>query len=933
MSSDSDRSERFDADEGRKEANRSGTDDRRVDALIDSGESNERNEFSELSDVPDDRAAPNERPNDPDDAGGIDERTDADDEVETDERRTDESGTGAPSVRWTGGGAGPDRSVLNRAAIRRFTEGVLTAYGGAVDRETNGRWSVRLPAALAAELDRERATFVFDASDREVASDDVVVAPGTWAFTALCALARDGAPASRTESEATAASSSASVAESASTSTRGAQSAGDGEAGLESGTAGGDGVGRVHLGNDVLQLHTPPILDAAGFETTVEDFVPRGTERALAFHFRATFLSVRSYQRTEHVTVAVDPATRSVLPALAARFESHLPRLLDPRNGHCDGRDDRTAGAGGTGDPDEAAFDREAVRGAYSTAKSAAIKRVEPTTEELRATEEAAVADRIEEVREYYGRRRGELDERIDAKRATVEELSDKYDRAQGDETRLRYLREQREAENELDSLTERVEERKAQLRDEERARVSEALERHRVDVDLELVRVTHLTYERGTLALSVTDGDVTARPTVSSVPATDEFYRLDCACCGADVTALDGTGTTADPSESSDARVVPDADRPLLCVGGHLVCGSCASVCRTCGEVWCSSCLDAARTAAPTGEAATEDGIEPGTDGETRAGMSAEIEESAGIEGFETCTLCREPVCADCATSCTGCSELVCTDHRAVCDACDAVACLVCGEPCAACERFHCDAHLVAPSGPATETDASGASTDSDGTDRSDDPGRYCEAHVVACTECGERRGIDAIAVCGACDEPLCERHEHGCAVCGAVRCSTHAVTCAHCGGDANTDDGSTGDVAGEASATFCEEHAERCVGGDEVVCEAHSRPGVIVDGWVCDEHRATCELCGVAYAEAGFTEGRCPACVGLSPDAPAEPAVATIAEEFAVTRIGTTPTHAVIQGKKRLRRDEIVVVDRATGEEVRRFKADFFSKLSGGP
>lgn len=791
----------------------------------------------------------------------------------------------------TGGGtenSGPNRSVLNRAAIRRFTEGVLTTYDGTVNRESNGRWSVTIPDPLVPELGYEHATFVFDADDRTVGSDDVVVAPGTRVFSALCALA--GQSASRSEPGPGSAS-----ASNRSTDTR-----------AETGTERTDRVDSLHLSGDVLQLHVPPALDAAGFETTIEAFSPRGEERALAFHFRAQFTSVRSYQREESVTIVVDPATRSVLPTLAARLTSHLPRLLDPST-EDDGDDER--GYREETDP----FDRETVRGAYATAKTAAVDAVKPTAETLRETEEAAMADRVAEIREYYDHRRAELADRVDAKRADVEEYSAKYDRAQGDETRLRYLREQREAEDELASLTERVEDEKEELRNEERARIAEETERHRVDVDLELERVTDLTYERGRLSLSVTEGNVTARPTVSYVPATDEHYGLDCAACGTDLLDDRTPADRLSDDRTADGRTVEDL--PRLCVGGYLVCEGCARTCRSCGETRCGACLDAgtanrslddstgdrAATATEAGTGAERE-AERGVDPEVGQESTGEI--AAGVETFETCSLCREHVCRDCAVSCTVCDERVCSDHRTECALCAAATCIACGEPCAICEEFHCDAHLVEP------TDAVG------------DGRLYCEAHAEACTQCGDVRGVDAIEYCSECDEPFCGTHRHGCRVCGETLCRTHAVACAHCADSTSN---------AEAAVTFCGDHAEHCAAGGEVVCEAHSRPGVIVDGWVCDDHRAACGLCGVEYAESGFEDGRCPACTGLSAETPAEPPVAAIAEEFPTTRIGTTPTHAVIHGKKRLRRDEIVVVDRRTGEEVGRFKADFFSKLSG--
>ena len=936
MSSDSDRSDRSDAG---READRS----TERDSDLDDGDDREQaSDESAVEEPLGGRSGPGDRS----DGGGTESSeeatvaehstgTDADSETigekaindEVTDGAVDEDADDGSTPRWRTGGSGPDRSVLNRAAIRRFAEGVLLTYGGKVRRESNARWSVRLPDGLAAELGSERATFVFEGADRT--AGDTLVAPGTRTFNALCAFAREPASASTSDAG------SAKTAE-----MPGADEESD--AGYGTGPAGH--VGTIHLGSDVLQLHSPPVLDAAGFETSIEGFSPRGTERALAFHFRAQFLSVRSYQREESVTIAVDPATRSALPALAARLRAHSLRLLDPRDdgGDHDGedRDEEGQGNGGCNADSKSSeadtgfeFDRETVLGAYSTVKTAAIEAIEPTAEALRKREEAAVTERITEISEYYDRQRAELDETVDAKRADIKAYAEKYDRAQGDETRLRYLREQREAEDELATLTERVEARKCELRDEERARISEETDRHRVDVDLDLVRATELSYERGTLELSVTDGEVTARPTVSYVPATDECYGLDCVCCGTDL-AIDAeseVGSSADGDTDSD--VGSDRERPRLCAGGHLVCKTCARTCRTCGETRCLSCLDAAGTAEGPP-------LEPGTDStvvtEAETGVEPGSESEVTVESFEACALCREPVCTGCAIVCDRCGKSVCRDHRSICDACEAATCLFCGEPCAACGTFHCDAHLVEPDPPggAGETGVVSATSDTGGASEAGGLDLYCEAHVMSCTECGERRGIDAIDTCGECDAPLCEAHELDCAVCNGVRCSDHAVRCAFCVDSADSGEAGESKDPGDdpGVATFCADHTERCVGGNEAVCETHSQPGVIVDDWICDEHRVACELCGVRYAESGFEAGRCPACAGLDAETPAEPPVAAVAAEFSAPQIGTTPTHAVIRGKKRLRRDEIVVVDRRTGEEVRRFKADFFGNLSGG-
>jgi hypothetical protein len=822
-------------------------------------------------------------------------------EPATDDSTAEESTEGEPAP-WKGAsGSGPDRSTLDRVAIRRFTAGVLDAYGGEIDRETNGRWSVVLPEALAAELGYEHATFVFDPAERAVGSEEVVVAPGTRAFTALCALAGSSAPKSESPSSVAPTAPSDSVL----TRKEGAARVDD-RAGRDREMAGGvaSGVGRLRLGSDVLQLHVPPILEGGAFETTIEDFSPRGEERALAFQFRAQFLSVRSYQREETHTIAVDPATRSVLPALAARLNAHLPRLLDPSAAGRGSEDRQKNQATGSREAEEA-FDRETVRSAYSAAKRGVTEAVEPTAETLREKEGAAIEERIEEIGEYYDRRRAELDEQVASKREAIEEFSEKYDRASGDETRLRYLREQREAEDDLATLTEDVEERKEELRNEERDRIDEAIERHRVDVEVDLASVTALTYERGTLSLAVTDGETTARASVSYVPATEEFFGLDCASCGTDLLAEDASADQPQPTA---------VDRPGLCIGGHLVCGDCALRCRTCSETRCSSCFDAAGAGTETNLSESEPTLGSAGEGSIEPGEEA----SAGIdvEPFEACWLCRDPVCADCLASCEVCGERVCATHRAECSTCGAVACLACGEPCAAGGEFHCDAHLTAPDAVEGRNE----------NDRSDEA-LYCEAHVASCGECGDRRAIGTMSFCGACSEALCEAHRRECWVCGETRCGEHAIACEHCEDEGDE----AGDTESVTIGAFCSAHAEACRGGGEVVCRDHSQPGVIVDGPVCADHRSACELCAVRYAEVGFEDGRCPACRTLNSETPAEPPVAAIAEEFSTSRIGTTPTHAVVQGKRRLRRDEIIVVDRQSGEEVRRSKADFFGKLSG--
>jgi hypothetical protein len=778
-----------------------------------------------------------------------------------------------------GAESGPDRAVLNRATIRGFVESAVRAHGGEIERETNGRWTVALPDPLAEEFDRERATFVFDPAHRSPDEKAMLVAPGTRAFTVFCALAARGPPPGATSDD------DGSDAENPDTGIT--ESTAQGEKSPDSAV-----TGSVVLDGSMWQLHTPPVLAAAGFETTVEEYTPRGRERAIAFHFQAQFLSVRSYQREEFHTTVVDPATRSVLPGFATRLQAHLPHLLDTdtresertdtseQHGGVERAVDRRADGGAI---ERSTFDRTAVEGAYSAAKTAAIEELGPTADALREVEDEALTERIEEIETYYEGRRADLNARVEDQRETVEDLSEKYDRAQSDDTRLGYLRERREAESDLDALTEDVDDRIEALDQEEHERIDAAVERHRIDINLDLVGVTDLTYDRGVLALSMTDGRTSASPQVSYVPATDDHYGLDCACCGTDLVGMDST--------AGDTTAVPK-----LCVGGHLVCEACGRTCRTCGETRCEGCLGEANTDITDSERSVTGG-----NGRTAP--------------FGSCWLCREPVCEACESDCVLCGESVCAEHATICETGGETVCLACGEPCKVCETIHCDAHLRAVGGaedrPPAPTGESEPRTHTAGA-------LYCERHVASCAVCGERRSTDGIAHCENCDRLLCEAHRSSCGVCGTTCCPEHAHACEHC------------TVPAER---FCEEHTERCLGGGEVVCEEHGAAAVLATGRICVDHRVPCALCGVAYAEAGLDEGRCSACRDLNTDEAIEPPVATVAETFPSARVGTTPTHAVIHGKRRLRRDELVVIDRATGEELRREKLEFFAGLGGGP
>jgi hypothetical protein len=547
-----------------------------------------------------------------------------------------------------------DTSILNSVNIKRFTQSVLEEYGADIDQSNSAKWEVNFPSAIADKLDREQGTLVFDAADRELGAGDLLVEPGTRAFSALLEIVQQ--PGS---------------------------------------------IGRLRLTEDSLQVNPPGVLRESDLNVEVTDFSKRTSDFALTFHFRVQFETPSSFHNEEMFSVTVDPDTQTRLPELTARLTSHLPQLLQQNNEHSS-RD----------------VSQPEVQEAFEEAQQAVIDGSRPIISDIREDADQSASERIGEISDWYEQRREELDEQLKDKKSEVRKWKKKRRNARKDSTRRKYVRNRKEAEEELDQLQREVERKKQELDEEESEEIDEVIERNEVNVEVSLLGVTEVTYVRGTLGLELNSGHVTTDIEVSYLPATDEFHGLDCHVCSQDLTdgilpQLCVNGHIAgDPCTTScrncglayctscesnsqfSACLVCWED---ICHDCVVNCNQCDSgicdthhdVCTSCGDVTCHLC-----------------GEECSTCGEfncdTHLSYCTGCDEYHCQDHLFSCNLCESVRCDNHIDTCTKCGELVCSEHRDNCTTCGDVVCDQHTEFCTICsyaddtQRGFCSEHSV---------------------------------------------------------------------------------------------------------------------------------------------------------------------------------------------------------------------------------------------
>lgn len=563
-----------------------------------------------------------------------------------------------------------DISILNSVNIKRFTKSVLEEYGAEIDRSNRAKWDVTFPDELVQQLDRDQGTLVFDAADRERGAGELLVQPGTTAFSALLNLVQ------------------------------------------QSGS-----IGSLELTEDSLQVNPPTVLRESDLRITDTEFSEQTTDFALTFHFRVQFETPASFHNEEMFSVTIDPETQTRLPELTARLTSHLPQLLQQNN-----------------EQPSQGVPKPHVQEAFEEAQQAVIDRSRPIVADLREEADDSASERIDEISDWYAQRRDELEQQLEEQRSEIGKWRKKRRNARKDSTRRKYIKNRNEAEQELERLQDEVAKKKQELDAEESAEIEEVLDRNAIDVEVSLLGVTEVTYARGTLELSVSSGYADTDVALSYLPATDDFRGLDCNVCSRDLTegilpqlCVNGH-LIGDPCSTSCRscgiaycdtcgeahrftrceicweEVCPRCEytcsecTAVICADHNEACTLCESVtCHLCGED-CSTCgsfhcdFHLAQCAECT---------DYHCDADRRACESCGAQRCT--EDIGSCSVCSDWLCSDHSMSCTTCGETLCETHIQVCALCSAeeaedpgAFCRSHATPCSVGEKVVCSNHRV---------------------------------------------------------------------------------------------------------------------------------------------------------------------------------------------------------------------------------------------
>jgi hypothetical protein len=98
-----------------------------------------------------------------------------------------------------------------------------------------------------------------------------------------------------------------------------------------------------------------------------------------------------------------------------------------------------------------------------------------------------------------------------------------------------------------------------------------------------------------------------------------------------------------------------------------------------------------------------------------------------------------------------------------------------------------------------------------------------------------------------------------------------------------------------------------------------------------ICADHEEVCNFCSQSYAPSSISNGRCNTCQDLSPGESGADLPEDITSEFASVSVATNSQYTILYGKRRLRSNQVVVVDRETGEKIHQRKVGLIERLAG--
>jgi hypothetical protein len=119
-------------------------------------------------------------------------------------------------------------------------------------------------------------------------------------------------------------------------------------------------------------------------------------------------------------------------------------------------------------------------------------------------------------------------------------------------------------------------------------------------------------------------------------------------------------------------------------------------------------------------------------------------------------------------------------------------------------------------------------------------------------------------------------------------------------------------------------------CAVDDEPLCTAHARRSPVSGGWFCEDHIETCDVCQQPVGISDIDAGRCETCASLNEGA-ASAVPPEIQNSFGTVKAGWNDDFLVCHGHSRFGRDEVIVLDKQTGDEVYRHQYGRLKSIGG--
>lgn len=277
-------------------------------------------------------------------------------------------------------------------------------------------------------------------------------------------------------------------------------------------------VGSLTLAAETTSLDVPGWISEGRTEIIEQAFTPYYDRAALCALFHVGVETVSDFQTEELRAVAVDKTSGDALPELAETY-------LDQTDV---GRADTTTGE----EPTD--FDPQPL---LETAFERVEEQIDPRIRSIRQNATDAAMEELNEYKQYRRQRLDEITDELDRLNERIAEMKSTIDSTTDQSERVEALQKRKDLQSERDELKQEREEIHREIEAGFPEKRGEIRDRHSLTVRLRPVTLTHTTYERGDLSLTLRDGSETTEITTQYAVGVGTTEDHPCVSCGSPLT------------------------------------------------------------------------------------------------------------------------------------------------------------------------------------------------------------------------------------------------------------------------------------------------------------------------------------------------------------------------------------------------------------